>query len=214
MAKTNKQRVLDYLWSVGPQGATNSDIRAATDIQSHQQVYMLTQELRAEGAIRGVQRGREWFFYADDDRIGAAPTPSRKLAPCTASGLSASQFEILARDVMSRHYSVPLRERQVAGIPKRFDFVSDDETIMGDAKYFSLVGGQRLPPAKFSVIAEHVWLLEKSKATRRFLVFGNDREVPHRWLHRYGDLAPSVTFFFLSDAGELERLLPPDPEAR
>ncbi len=109
---------------------------------------------------------------------------------------------------MSEHFGTPLRERQVADIPKRFDFVSDDETLIGDAKYFSLVGGQRLPPAKFSIIAEHVWLLEKSPAPQRFLVFGNDREVPLRWLQRYGSLAPSVTFFFLSDEGELEQLMP------
>ncbi|MDP7290919.1 MAG: hypothetical protein QF497_01720, partial [Verrucomicrobiota bacterium] len=29
---------------------------------------------------------------------------------------------------------------------------------------------ERLPPAKFSIIAEHVWLLEKSGADRTFLV--------------------------------------------
>jgi hypothetical protein len=60
--------------------------------------------------------------------------------------------------------------------------------VVGDAKYFTRVGGVGLPPAKFSIIAEHVWLLEKTGAPTTFLVFGNDRQVPIRWLERYGDL--------------------------
>jgi hypothetical protein len=40
----------------------------------------------------------------------------------------------------------------------------------------------------------------------QFLVFGNDREVPLRWLERYASLAGSVQFFFLSDEGHLEVL--------
>ena len=31
--KTNVERVLDYLWLVGPQGATNAQIREATGIE-------------------------------------------------------------------------------------------------------------------------------------------------------------------------------------
>jgi hypothetical protein len=37
-----------------------------TGISSHQQVYLLTQELAVQGAI-GVRRaGRKWFFYPID----------------------------------------------------------------------------------------------------------------------------------------------------
>jgi hypothetical protein len=96
--------------------------------------------------------------------------------------------------------------RSLDGIRKRFDFVSTDGQIVGDAKYYTLVGGERLPPAKFAIIAEHVWLLEKTNAPAQFLVFGNDREVPLRWLVRYGALAGSVQFFFVSDEGHLEVL--------
>jgi hypothetical protein len=78
--------------------------------------------------------------------------------------------------------------------------------MVGDAKYFTLVGGTGLPPAKFSIIAEHVWLLEKTPANVRFLIFGNDREVPVRWLAKYGPLSQCVTFFFLHSDGTLETL--------
>ncbi len=66
MGKTNKERILDYLWSISPDGVTNSQIREATGIRSHQQVYLLTQELMHSGLIRGEQRGHEWTFWADE----------------------------------------------------------------------------------------------------------------------------------------------------
>jgi hypothetical protein len=90
--------------------------------------------------------------------------------------------------------------------PTQFDYVSADKQIVGDAKCYMLVGGERLPPAKFATIAEHVWMLEKTNAPEQFLVFGNNREVPLRWLERYGALARSVGFYFLSDEGHLEVL--------
>jgi hypothetical protein len=45
MSKTHRERILDYLWSISPDWATNSQIKEATGIRSHQQVYLLTREL-------------------------------------------------------------------------------------------------------------------------------------------------------------------------
>ena len=105
---------------------------------------------------------------------------------------------------MSMHFSVPL-SGEVPGVPKEFNLVSPDGDIAGDAKYFTLVHGERLPPAKFSNISEHVWLLEKTGALIKFLVFGNDRQIPVLWLKRYGHLASGVAFYFLTDDGKLEQ---------
>jgi hypothetical protein len=66
------------------------------------------------------------------------------------------QFEAFARVRLGEYYGVELVESQPPGFPKRFDLVSADFQFVGDAKYLSLVGGVRLPPAKFSIIAEHV----------------------------------------------------------
>lgn len=57
--------------------------------------------------------------------------------------------------------------------------------------------GTGIPPAKFATIAEYVWLLEKTNAEHKFLVFGNDRRVPEWWLERYGNLLNGVDFYFL-----------------
>jgi hypothetical protein len=222
MTKMNRALVLDYLRSIAPRGATNSEIRLATGSRSHQQVFVSTRDLMEEGLIRGEQVGREWIFYAGEDGSRqpvaqeeappAAPRPDPQLdIPLPSretSDMSPGGFEALARQVLGAHFGTILEARQVDGVPKRFDLVSRDGTIVGDAKYFTLVGGQRLPPAKFSVIAEHVWLLEHTRARTRFLVFGNEREVPLRWLARYGSLVVGVTFYFLTDQGELEQLYP------
>jgi hypothetical protein len=69
-----------------------------------------------------------------------------------------------------------------------------------------MVQGQGLPPAKFSVIAEHVWLLEKTGSRVKFLIFGNDRRVPEQSLKRYSQLLDGVDFFFLATDGKLDRL--------
>lgn len=209
MAITNKQKVLDYLWSAGPEGATNSQIRAATGVEPHQQVYMITRELVSRGLVAAEKIQGEWVYRAIEspDILLASPgRASYTLGSDELAKLTPAQFEELARRVMSAHYRAPLDARILPGVPKKFDLVSRDGCITGDAKYFTLVRGQHLPPAKFSVIAEHVWLLEKTSAQQRFLVFGNDREVPLRWLARYGALVSKVTFFFLTDDGTLESL--------
>lgn len=107
---------------------------------------------------------------------------------------------------MSEELGTRLTEGMVPGIPKRFDMVSPDRQAVGDAKYLTLVQRERIPPAKFMEIAGHVWLLERTQAARTFLVFGNQREVPEAWLKKYGGIAHSVEFYFLSDEGAIQRL--------
>lgn len=212
MGKTNKERILDYLWTIAPERATNSQIRAATGISSHQQVYLLTQELMRT-YIQGEQRGNEWVFWANESLAAQFTSPGRaspqEIAAQAGQGLTPEAFEELARKKMSDHFGVSLAPGTVPGVPKEFDLVSPDKEIVGDAKYFTLIRGQRLPPAKFSVIAEHVWLLEKTGAPTRFLVFGNDRQVPELWLKRFGNLVSGVAFYFLDDDGKPGELTQP-----
>jgi len=70
MGKRNKELVLEYLRSIAPKVATNSQIRESTGIQPHQQVFQITQDLMSVGLIRGEQRGREWVFWAEESAIG------------------------------------------------------------------------------------------------------------------------------------------------
>jgi hypothetical protein len=69
-SKPYKQRILEFLEKVGGEGAGNAKIRKETGIPSHQQVYLLTQELARRGEIIAKRAGRTWIFYPLD-----APTP-------------------------------------------------------------------------------------------------------------------------------------------
>ena len=209
---THAENILNYLWSIAPDGATNGELARELGIASQQTVYMTTQDLQRRGLLRAEQRGRTWVFSAVEAEpgslaLGRLPAGARAAAGDT---LSPQEFEALSRRVLGDHFGVELSPGSVPRVRKRFDFVSPDGQIVGDAKYYARVGGLRLPAAKFSGIAEHVWLLEKTGAPVTFLVFGNDREVPLLWLDRYGNLAPEVSFYFLADDGHLELLAGPD----
>jgi hypothetical protein len=116
------------------------------------------------------------------------------------------EFQDHATAVMGQHFGVHFTEKNPRGFPKRFDMVSDDEQVVGDAKFLTLVRGTNMPPAKFMEIAGHMWLLEHVPAKRKFLVFGNQREVAELWLRKYGRLVENVEFYFLSNDGKLELL--------
>ncbi len=117
------------------------------------------------------------------------------------------EFESVARKSMSSHFKTELRARDFVHHPKTFDLVSEDGQIVGDAKFYSMVRGQQAPPAKWSVIAAHVWFLEKTKAQIKFLVFGNDRRVTVTWIQRWGKfVAPNIDFYFLAGDKDLELL--------
>jgi len=105
------------------------------------------------------------------------------------------QFEKFAGKVFSKKFGIKLyNNKLVKKVDKKFDMVSSNGKFVGDAKYLSMVEGNKLPPAKFSGIAEFVRLLEKSDASRKFLVFGNQIEVPQEWLKKWGKLVKKVEF--------------------
>jgi hypothetical protein len=203
MAMTDTQRILAYLRSVSPQAATNSEILDGTGIEGRHLVYQLTQELMEEGRIHGKKQDQQWFFWVGEPE-GMPEMPPRRRR---RRGLSRRKFEELARKRMSEHYGEELERGYVGQVHKQFDFVAPFGRIVGDAVRLRKVSGTRWPPSKGAAITEHVWLLEKTGAPETFLVFGNERQVPVMWLERYGNLASGVTFFFLSDDGELEELV-------
>jgi hypothetical protein len=205
---TNSDRVLNYLKRIAPKPATNSQISNATGIRPHSQVFQITTKLEKAGAINGRLFGKEWEYWFDGSRQISKPTPptSADTIVPPPSILSPRAFEEQARYLLQTHYGVSLPRGSVIGIPKNWDFCAPDGSVVGDAKYFTMVGGERNPPAKMSVIAEYVWLLSKAKAKQKFLIFGNDRRVCENWLSKHRHLVEDIQFWFLADDGELERL--------
>lgn len=136
----------------------------------------------------------------------AASSTRQPVIEAAAAPVDGYIFERHAASVLGAAWNVELAPRHVTlrgGVPKRFDLVSADRGTVGDAKYYKNLAA---PAAKWSTIAEYVWLLQHvDESARRFIVFGNDREVPARWLDRFRPLANGVEFWFL--AGEtIQRL--------
>ena len=205
---TNKVVILNYLKSIFPMDVTNTDIENVTGVSPHSQVYQKTQELLEEKSISGWQEGKTWHFKAIST-LRDQPENNNKLKLNVLNfdvKLTPKQFELKARKVFSKEFSVLLQPGHVDDVRKEWDLVSEDGSIVGDAKYYTLVKGKRLPPAKFATIAEHVWLLEKTSAKIKFLVFGNQIEVPLKWLEKYGNLVDQIQFFFMDDNGNIELL--------
>jgi hypothetical protein len=204
---TNREKILRHLQFIFPEDATISEIEAATGVSPHAQVYQKTQELLKAELITGIQIKRTWHFKAKSG-LGQSVsfTPEKPADATKQSKQSYQQFETFARKIFSEKFVISLRPGSTRKVSKQWDMISEDKTIIGDAKYYTLVGGSRMPPAKFATIAEHVWLLEKIDAKIKFLVFGNQIEVPKMWLNKYGNLVSNVRFYFLNQAGKIDQL--------
>jgi len=172
---------------------------------------------RDDGGLERYDSSRHgrWTSFGELVRgtaVAASTGPERPATrPATPPGRatidSGRTFEAHARTVCSERWGVPLRSAVVElapGLSHQFDLVSLDCRLVGDAKWFKNLP---VPAAKWSVIAEYVWLLQHvGGADRRFLVFGQDREVPQRWLKRFRPLIGDVEFFFLAANGALTQL--------
>ncbi len=110
-------------------------------------------------------------------------------------------FEVYARDYFSRLWGTELLERSIPvgkTVPWKFDLVSADQQIVGDAKWLKNIA---VPAAKWQAIAEYIWLLQKVEAARVFMVFGQDVEVADRYLRRVRPLTSPVEFYYLDADG-------------
>ena len=111
------------------------------------------------------------------------------------------EFENYARQYFSDlwHTNLKARNVRIAGqVDYKFDLVSSDHKLVGDAKWLS---NNPVPAAKWDGISAYVWLLQKVAAVKVFMVFGQDAAVPERYLKRMRPLVQPVEFYFLDDAG-------------
>ena len=115
------------------------------------------------------------------------------------------KFQKRVQKVLLQKWHKKLSNEKISifNVKKDFDLVSEDKSYIGDAKYYKNI---KVPSGKLSTITEYVWLLEKTKAKKKFLIFGKDIKVPMRWLKRWGSLT-SVEFYFLK-GNTLKKLNP------
>ncbi|MBB2868613.1 UNVERIFIED_ORG: hypothetical protein GGI63_005257 [Rhizobium esperanzae] len=190
----NTGKILGFLRSISPKTATNSQIVSRTGIRPHQQVFQITRRLCDGGQIRGRLFGKEWEFWTVDNIC----TETIQGENTAVSG-TALAFERWVRGLLQERFGCPLPDGTHPDVHKRWDFISPDGSVIGDAKFYSLVNGERYPPAKMATISEHVWLLSQTDAKHRFIVFGNDVRVPEQWLSRYGRHLSDIRFYFADE---------------
>lgn len=152
--------------------------------------------------LERVDRGRYRLVRPGAD----LPPPIPERLATSGAVETGHQFEARARQILTAAWGLDLQARDVGlpgGVSKRFDLVSPDHSWVGDAKRYTTLA---TPAAKWSTIAEYVWLLQKLPPTvRTFMIFGGDDHVPCRWLRRFGPLAAPVAFYFL-DGDEVTTL--------
>lgn len=124
----------------------------------------------------------------------------------TAYRLIPTQFELVVREKMSNYFGIQLLEKQVKNVPKKFDMVSPDGSIIGEAKFYRKTKGGE--SGKYSIFAEYVWLLEKTSAKTKFIVFGGAREIIEKWIAKHKHLfEKNLSFFFYDmETDRLEKL--------
>ena len=129
-----------------------------------------------------------------------------KIVKETAPRRIPKKFEIAARKKMSDFFCVKLTEKQVSNVPKKFDMVSPDGNIVGEAKYYRKTKGGE--SGKDSIFAEYIRLLEKTPAEKKFMVFGGERKILEKWFKKHKHLfEDNLAFYFYDmDTDKLEEL--------
>jgi regulatory GntR family protein len=194
------ERIVEHLHR---NGASLDDGELAEALGVHRPVIAETcRQLEAEGlVVRNIAGGT---------RPVAPPVP--RAAPAASNVLDLPPanpqltFPAHARRVLSARWGSTLQRRTAVmpgGEARPFELVSGNGRIVGDVVWLE---GRGDAEAKWATIAEAVLIVgHVTRADRRFLVFGQDREVVGGWLSRYRLLLDEVEVWFL-DGDRLERL--------
>lgn len=120
--------------------------------------------------------------------------------------MTASEFEENGRRCLEKLLGTKLGNKEIPPT-KTWDYVSEDESIVGDAKLLTYKGSAS--PEK-SIISEHVWLLEKIPARLKVLLFEGNGFTPMDWLRRWRMLLPDNFWFLYLEGDQLSVLFGPD----
>ncbi len=137
------------------------------------------------GKVRFVRSKRQWDIQAPREK----------------------GFKEFARQKMSVLLETTLRRKAVNRVPRPFDMVSDDETIVGEIMSLKSIKGRKTPLSKFTLIDQRLWFLQATGAPKRFLVVGGDREVIEAWLKRYRRMLDwHYRVYYIDQSGKEELL--------
>jgi len=117
-------------------------------------------------------------------------------------------FEDRIRELLEEFYKTKFPKDEIVNINgkgKKFDFVDLQNNIVGDCKYYSFTKTGKRPSAKFSILNEYIWLLQKLPETwKRFIVIGKDELLVRKYVHEYLPWLDGVTIYFSDGEKQLK----------
>jgi len=119
-------------------------------------------------------------------------------------------FEEGTRKILESHFKTKFPADDfvdIKGKSKRFDFVDIKNKIVGDAKYYSFTKSGNRPSAKFSILNEYIWLLQKlPKPWRKFIVIGKDKSLVEKYVKEYKPWLENVMIFYSDGKSVLKKI--------
>ena len=217
----NRLLVFEYLKKISPEWAIFDDIQKNTGIQPATQLFQIIKLLTSYGMIvseRGHFRENEWAFSVRPSQNSALDLiPQARVGVATRQDNAheteedplAVEYERRACAAVSRHFGITFQPSVPVGVPKKFSLVSNDGDFIGEIVYFSPSESDSQTRIRFSLITENVWLIEKTRVHRKFLIFNSHREVLLDWLGKFGHLLNHIEFYLLSENDQVEIIFPP-----
>jgi|SaaInlStandDraft_2_1057019.scaffolds.fasta_scaffold09030_2 hypothetical protein len=137
-----------------------------------------------------------------DDKISGDP-----------SKLDWQRFENVARKAIENELDTILNggKININGKAKDFDLLNIDENIVGDVKHYKMTEGGNNPSAKFSVLNEYSWLMQKleqyqKQKWQKIFVVGEDVRVVKKYISTYDAWLDDIEIYFCDADGKLTKM--------
>ncbi len=137
-----------------------------------------------------------------DDKISGDP-----------SQLDWQEFENVARKALENELDCILNcgKININGKAKNFDLLNIDEKIVGDIKHYKMTSGGNNPSAKFSVLNEYSWLMQKleqfqKQKWRKIFVIGEDYNVVKKYISTFDAWLDDIEIYFCNADGKLTKM--------
>lgn len=152
-------------------------------------------------------------FKKRGDRTGGSHKHAGLHAGHAVPNTQWAEFEADARLAMEEELGVrlPSGRLDVGGKLKNFDLVNEPQRIVGDVKNYKTTSGGNRPSAKFSVLNEYVWLMERLERFdgckwRKLLVVGEDARMAKNYVNEFGALLGDVEVYLFVRGRGPERI--------
>ena len=123
------------------------------------------------------------------------------------------QFENIARKLIESELGIILNSGKISinGKTKDFDLLNIDEKIVGDIKHYKMTSGGNNPSAKFSVLNEYAWLMQKleqfdNQKWKKIFVIGQDRKVVEKYISTFDLWLDDIEIYFCDSDSTLEKM--------